>query len=291
MLFPHLQSHQGQVESLTESLTSSCLIASLPSHPGKSSAFQGPRDQIGPWKILENSRARVISAKSLLPREVHKYGLQLEHGCLPGRYSAHHILYVLWGAQCGLPLRRWFGCLRSSSVRTLLPLPVEAARVSGVPVSGWQRAQRWTQALAPWKWGFRRSDEGWWSRGQRGARKRGGRKAGLPVGQMEPGPTGTPGGPCVVPPPRGGAEHASPVTIPARGGSREGCSPCRRAPAPCQGRAVSSRREAWAGGLGRESAFASGSQEMPPLPPLWGPPFWQQRPRKQENIPGTPMSL
>lgn len=200
MLFPRLQSHQGRVESLTESLTSSCLIASLPSHPGKSSAFQGPRDQIGPWKILENPRARVISAKSLLPCEVHKYGFQLEHGGLPGRYSAHHVLYVLWGAQCGLPLRRWFGCLRSSSVRTLLPLPVEAARVSGVPVSGWQRAQRWTQAPAPWKWGFCRSDEGWWSRGQRGARKRGGRKAGLPVGRMEPGPTGTPGGPCVVPP-------------------------------------------------------------------------------------------
>lgn len=28
-------------------------------------------------------------------------------------------------------------------------------------------------------------------------------EAGLPVEQMEPGPTGTPGGPCVVPPPEG----------------------------------------------------------------------------------------
>lgn len=245
MLFPRLQSHQGRVESLTESLTSSCLIASLPSHPGKSSAFQGPRDQIGPWKILENPRARVISAKSLLPREVHKYGLQLEHGGLPGRYSAHHVLYVLWGAQCGLPLRRWFGCLRSSSVRTLLPLPVEAARVSGVPVSGWQRAQRWMQAPALWKWGFRRSDEGWWSRGQRGARKRGGKQV-SPWSRWSRVPLGPPGD-RVLSPPGGGSEHVSPVTIPARGGSREGCSPCHRAPAPCQGRA----RQQQEGGLGR----------------------------------------
>lgn len=72
-------------------------------------------------------------------------------------------------------------------------------------------------------------------------------EAGLPVGQMESGPTGAPGEPCVVPTPRGGAEHASPVTIPAGGGSREGCSPCCRAPAPCQGRA----RQQQEGGLGR----------------------------------------
>lgn len=104
-------------------------------------------------------------------------------------------------------------------------------------------------------------------------------------------PLGPPGD-RVLSPPRGAVlsmHHLSP-SLPGEGRGRG--VPRAAAPLPCaKGEPVSSRREAWAGGLGRESAFASGSQEMPPLPPLWGPPFWQQRPKKQENILGTPMSL